>query len=110
MSALQQIAVLTISVSQPGAGYSSSSSTATYSVPGMWAAADGIYYTGGRTRVDGVLKNDLQQNVRAGLTFALPIQHAQSLKFQYARGAITRVGGDFSTIAVSYQFRFVTRK
>lgn len=78
--------------------------------PGMWAAADGIYYTGGRTSIDGVLKNDLQQNVRAGLTFALPIQHAQSLKFQYARGAITRVGGDFSTIAISYQFRFVTRK
>jgi hypothetical protein len=77
---------------------------------GMWAAADGIYYTGGRTTVDGVLNNDLQQNVRAGLTFALPIGHAQSLKFQYTRGAVTRVGGNFTTAGVTYQFRWMTRK
>jgi hypothetical protein len=78
--------------------------------PGMWAAVDGIYYTGGRTTVDGVLKNDLQQNVRVGLTFALPIRRVQSLKFQYARGAVVRIGGDFTTAAVTYQLRFITRK
>jgi hypothetical protein len=78
--------------------------------PGMWAAVDGIYYTGGRTTVDGALKNDLQQNVRVGLTFALPIGHAQALKFQYATGAVTRVGGNFSTLALSYQLRFMTRR
>jgi len=78
--------------------------------PGMWAAVDGIYYTGGRTTVDGVQNNDLQQNVRVGVTFALPIQRTQSLKFQYARGAVVRVGGDFTTVAVTYQFRFATRK
>jgi hypothetical protein len=78
--------------------------------PGMWAAVDGIYYTGGRTTVDGVLNNDLQQNVRVGLTFALPIGHAQALKFQYARGAVTRVGGNFTTVALTYQLRFMTRR
>jgi hypothetical protein len=77
---------------------------------GMWAAVDGIYYNGGRTTVNGVEASDLQQNVRVGLTFALPITHAQGLKFQYTRGAITRVGGDFTTAAVSYQYRFMTRK
>jgi hypothetical protein len=76
--------------------------------PGMWAAVDGIYYTGGRTTVDGVLKDDLQQNVRVGLTFALPIGHAQSLKFQYTRGAVTRVGGNFTTAGITYQLRFMT--
>ena len=76
--------------------------------PGMWAAVDGIYYTGGRTTVDGVPKNDLQQNVRVGLTFALPIGHAQSLKFQYTTGAVTRVGGNFTTAAITYQLRFMT--
>ena len=78
--------------------------------PGMWAAVDGIYYNGGRTTVNGVLSNDLQQNIRVGLTFALPIAHAQSLKFQYTRGAVTRVGGDFTTGAITYQFRFATRR
>jgi len=48
--------------------------------------------------------------VRVGLTFAVPIERAQSLKFQYTRGAITRVGGDFTTLALSYQYRFTTRK
>jgi hypothetical protein len=78
--------------------------------PGMWAAVDGIYYTGGRTTTDGVQGNDLQQNVRVGLTFALPIGHAQSLKFQYTRGAVTRVGGDYTTAAITYQLRFTTRR
>jgi hypothetical protein len=78
--------------------------------PGMWAAVDGIYYNGGRTSVNGVPANDLQQNVRVGLTFALPIARAQSLKFQYTRGAVTRVGGDFTTGAITYQFRFATRR
>lgn len=78
--------------------------------PGMWAAVDGIYYSGGRTTIDGVLNADLQQNVRVGLTFAMPIENAQALKFQYTRGAITRVGGDFTTLAITYQYRFTTRK
>lgn len=78
--------------------------------PGMWAAVDGTYYTGGRTTLDGVLNNDLQQSVRVGLTFSLPIKRAQSLKFQYTRGAVVRVGGDFTTVGVTYQFRFNTRR
>lgn len=77
---------------------------------GMWIAANGIYYTGGRTSVDGVSRYDLQQNVRVGLTFSLPIRPSQSLKFQYGRGVVVRVGGDFSTVAVTYQYRFMTRR
>jgi hypothetical protein len=77
---------------------------------GMWAAADAIYYNGGRTTVNGVSSKDLQQNLRVGLTFALPITRTQSLKFQYTRGAVTRVGGDFTTGAITYQFRFMTRR
>jgi Putative MetA-pathway of phenol degradation len=78
--------------------------------PGMWIAADGIYYVGGRTTVNSVLQADLQQNARVGLTFALPIEKSQSLKFQYARGAIVRVGGNFSTVSVTYQYRFMTQR
>lgn len=77
---------------------------------GMWAAADGIYYTGGRTTINGIRGNDLQQNVRVGLTFSLPIAKAQSLKFQYTWGAVTRIGGNFTTASITYQFRFMTRR
>jgi hypothetical protein len=78
--------------------------------PGMWVAGDGTYYTGGRTTLDGVTNADLQQNVRLGLTFALPIEHSQSLKFQFQRGAIVRVGGNLTTVALTYQYRFMTRR
>lgn len=78
--------------------------------PGMWMAADGIYYTGGRTTLNGALQADLQQNIRVGLTFALPVDKSQSIKFQLARGAIVRVGGNFSTFSLTYQYRFMTRQ
>jgi hypothetical protein len=78
--------------------------------PGMWAAVDWTYYNGGRTTVDGRLNADLQQNTRVGLTFAVPIKRTQSLKFQYTRGAVVRVGGDFTTLSLSYQLRFMTRR
>lgn len=77
---------------------------------GMWAAVDGTYYTGGRTMVDRVRNDDLQQSARVGVTFALPISRTQSLKFQYARGAVVRVGGNFTTVGVTYQFRFMTKR
>lgn len=38
-----------------------------YSFPkNIWAAVGTTYYAGGRTTIDGVLKNDLQQNWRSG--------------------------------------------
>jgi hypothetical protein len=77
---------------------------------GMWVAVDGIYYNGGRTTIDGVQASDLQQNVRLGVTFSLPIARAQSLKFQFATGAVTRIGGNFTTGAITYQYRFMTPK
>ena len=55
--------------------------------PGLWLALDGTYYTGGRTHVNGVRSNDLQQNSRLGATLALPLTRSQSLKLTYNRGA-----------------------
>jgi hypothetical protein len=72
--------------------------------PRMWLAIDGNYYNGGRTTVDGVHNDDLQSNSRVGLTFALPLHQAHSLKFSYSRGAITRIGADFDSFGLSYQY------
>ena len=72
--------------------------------PRLWLAADANFYTGGRTSVDGVESGDLQRNSRFGLTLAVPVKRRSSLKISWARGLTTRVGGDFDTLAVGYQF------
>lgn len=72
--------------------------------PRFWVAGDATFYTGGRTTVDGVPKADLQRNTRLGLTLAVPLKKRSSLKASWSRGAITRVGGDFDTLAIGYQF------
>jgi len=38
--------------------------------PGLWLAADVTYFTGGQTSVNGVQDNDVQRNVRYGLTLS----------------------------------------
>jgi len=72
--------------------------------PRLWLAGDATFYTGGQTTVDGVRKADLQRNSRFGLTLAVPVKRRSSLKVSWARGLITRVGGDFTTLSVGYQF------
>jgi outer membrane putative beta-barrel porin/alpha-amylase len=72
--------------------------------PRLWAAFDGTFYTGGRTTVDGVKKADLQRNSRFGLTLAVPVKKRGGLKASWSRGLMTRIGGDFDTLSVGYQF------
>jgi hypothetical protein len=77
----------------------------TYSFrPRVWLAGDATFYTGGQTTVDGVQKADLQRNTRLGLTLALPVTRRSGLKVSWARGVVTRIGGDFTTLAAGYQF------
>ena len=72
--------------------------------PRLWVAGNATFYTGGRTTVDGVQKADLQRNSRFGLTLAVPVKRRSALKVSWARGLVTRIGGDFDTLAVGYQF------
>src|SRR5512137_592441 len=75
----------------------------------MWAAFDATYYVGGRSTVDGVTNNDRQSNTRIGATFALPVGRRHSIKLAVSRGAIVRVGADFSTFSFGWQTAWVTR-
>jgi hypothetical protein len=72
--------------------------------PRLWVAADYTYYWGGRTTVDGRLNADLMKNSRFGLTAAVPLTVRQSLKFAWTKGAATRLGANFTTYTVAYQF------
>ena len=75
--------------------------------PRLWIAADGTWYSGGRTTVDGIEKGDLLRNSRLGATLSLPIGRQQSLKVNGSVGATTRVGSDFRTIAVAWQISWL---
>jgi hypothetical protein len=70
----------------------------------MWLALDLNYYNGGTTKVDGLENLDLQQNSRAGLTFMLPLNRRNSLRFAYSRGARTTIGAAFDAFAFAYQY------
>ncbi len=73
---------------------------------GIWAAVDGTYYYGGRTTVDGIEGSDLQNNVRLGVTLALPVNRYNSLKFYYSAGVLTRAGSNFHAVGIAWQYRF----
>jgi len=72
---------------------------------GLWAALDATYYGGGRSTVDGVPGQSLQ-DVRVGGTLAIPVDRHNSIKISASTGAYARVGGNFTTAAIAWQFRW----
>jgi hypothetical protein len=73
---------------------------------GAWTALDITYYNGGRTTVDGVVRNDLQTNWRVGATLALPINRRHSIKLYGSTGLYTRTGTKFNIFGAAWQFRW----
>ncbi|MCI0667018.1 MAG: transporter, partial [Methylococcaceae bacterium] len=73
---------------------------------GIWAAVDGTYYTGGRTTIDGIKGNNLQQNSRLGATLALPVNRYNSVKLFFSTGVSARTGSNFDTAGIAWQTRF----
>jgi len=70
--------------------------------PRMWVAFNSTFYVGGQSSVNEILKDDRQSNVRLGATMALPVGKRSALKIAYSRGAIIRIGADFSTVSVGW--------
>ena len=71
--------------------------------PRLWITADVTYYAGGRVVIDGVPASEWQENARVGLTASMPVRKTNSLKVAWSRGAVTRVGGNFSTWSIGWQ-------
>ena len=72
---------------------------------GVWISGGGTFFHGGQTEVDGQLRNDLQSNSRLGAGFSIPVgPHA--IRVLYTSGLTTRIGGDFRTVGVAYQFNW----
>jgi hypothetical protein len=74
--------------------------------PGLWVAGDYGYYVGGRTAVDGVENDDAQRNSRVGLALSLPLSGGWSTKLAWSKGTTVRVGGDFTTLSLTLQYRW----
>jgi len=77
--------------------------------PRIWAAIDGNFWRGGQTTVDGILNDDIQRNSRVGATVSMRLGRTQSLRVVASRGAITRIGGDFTSVGVSYGYSWTAR-
>jgi hypothetical protein len=73
---------------------------------GKWLSLDVNWFAGGRSEINGALRNDLQQNWRFGLTFALPVGRVNSIKFAASSGVSARTGNDFDAITIAWQHRW----
>jgi len=78
--------------------------------PRTWIALNTTYYEGGQTNLNGINKQDRQSNSRAGITFSMPVGKQYSLKFNYSRGATTRIGSDFTQYGVGLQYTWLDKQ
>ena len=80
---------------------------AIYSFPrNTWVALSATYYTGGATTINGLIRDDLQQNWRTGFTLALPVNRRHSIKLFGSRGISTRTGNNYDTAGIAWQYRW----
>ena len=73
---------------------------------GIWAALSLTYDYGGRTTIDGVRSDDLQNNSRVGATLALPVNRNNSIKLYASSGVCTSTGTDFDLVGIVWQYRW----
>jgi|SRR5450432_3288474 len=70
----------------------------------IWVAINGGFADGGTTILNGMERNDEQQNWRLGTTFSIPINIHQSLKAMVNTGLATRAGQNYTAFTVVYQY------
>jgi len=70
--------------------------------PRAWVAFNATFYTGGQSSVNEVYKDDRLSNSRIGATLSLPVLKRNTIKIAFSKGAIIRIGADFSTISVGW--------
>jgi hypothetical protein len=77
---------------------------ASYTIrPRFWIAADGTWYRGGSTQVNGGDPTVPASNTRLGVTTSFPLSNRNSLKVAWGKGAVVRTGTNFTTFAVAWQ-------
>jgi len=72
--------------------------------PGFWIGLGAGYGNGGRTKINGVPRDNRQENWRFGATISYPINIRHGIGVTLGSGINRGAGGDFDTIAVVYQY------
>jgi len=78
-----------------------------YLRPKMWMSFDSNFWSGGSTVLNGVSNNDGARNSRLGGTIAIPVDRHQSFKFSVSRGALVRIGGNFTSVTAGWQYSWL---
>jgi len=73
--------------------------------PGRWASFDLNYFTGGQDTVDGQVLDDLQRNSDVGVTVLWTFRGRHAVKLGLSTGIVTKSGGNFGNVLLSYQVR-----
>ena len=74
--------------------------------PGTWVAANLSWFAGGRTSIDGVEDDNLQENWRVGAIVAVPVNRRVSLKANASTGVSTRTGNNYDLYGIALQYRW----
>ena len=73
---------------------------------GPWVSLDVLYFTGGRTAVNGVGKDDLLRTWRLGVSLSVPVSARYSIRFFASRGVSARTGNDYGLVGLAVQYRW----
>jgi hypothetical protein len=68
--------------------------------PRLWLALNTTYYEVARRHSTASPNRTGSANSRAGLTFSTPLGKNYSLKFNWSRGATTRIGSNFTSYGI----------
>jgi hypothetical protein len=71
--------------------------------PDFWAAGSVGYGWGGRSTIGGEPKSSIE-NVRFSGVLRVPLARGHALKLAYINGVRTRLGSDFDTFQLAYQY------
>ena len=71
-----------------------------------WLSTDITYYSGGQSFVNGMQKNNAQENWLFGATFSMPINTNNAIKFHAAEGSFFNQGQYYTMYGVVWQFRW----
>jgi hypothetical protein len=80
-----------------------------YLKPRLWVSLDVNFWTGGRSTVSGLEKQDQQRDSRIGGTLSVPINRHHSVKCSYSQGAYVTIGGAYRTVSVGWQYSWISQ-
>ena len=80
-----------------------------YLKPRLWASVDANFWTGSRSTIDGLKRQDRQRNSRIGGTVSIPVSQRHALKLGYSQGAYVTIGGAYKAFSTGWQYSWISR-